>query len=110
MYRRLMTVAAVIVFAALSAQAADPARSKVAELPLDDAPRFDLRALFDRTPGVIETGEEGVTVSAFTVEVVVARLDADGKVVKACVDSEEGARKFLTAPAGKLQMKERHDH
>lgn len=38
-------------------------------------------------------------------ELIVARLDADGMPVMACVDSEEAARRFLDAPVTKIQSK-----
>jgi hypothetical protein len=100
---RLFAVAAVLVLSTLSARAADPARSRAAALPIEETGGLDLRALFDRAPGVIETDDGGgVTVSAFAVEVLVARVGTDGKLIKACVDNEEAARKFLTAPVEKV--------
>jgi hypothetical protein len=109
MSRRLLSVVAVLLLAALSVHAADPARSRVAALPLEEAPQFDLRALFDRAPGVIDTSD-GVTMSAFAFEVVVVRIGPDGQSIKACVDSEEAARKFLATPVEKLQRAEGHKH
>lgn len=38
-------------------------------------------------------------------ELLVVRLDADGKPVTACVDSEAAARRFLEAPVAKIQTK-----
>lgn len=108
MTRRLLTVAAVLTLTALSARAADPARSREAvAVPLEESAA--LRALFDLAPGVISDDRNGVTVSALTVEVVVARIGEDGKLVKACVNSEEEARKFLTAPIEKVQKAEGHE-
>jgi hypothetical protein len=52
---------------------------------------------------------EGETVDAESAdvfiggEVLVARIGPDGKPVLACVDSEEAARRFLLAPAGRLR-------
>ncbi|HYC87607.1 MAG TPA: hypothetical protein VEO54_00220 [Thermoanaerobaculia bacterium] len=107
MTRRLTAVAAVLVLTALSARAADPARSRDAALPL--AERESLRALFDLAPGVIET-DDGETVTAFAMEVVVARIGPDGELIKGCVGSAEEARKFFAAPIEKLQKAEGHDH
>lgn len=109
MYRRLIAVTAVLVITTLAAHAADPARSRQPELPLEES---SLRALFDLAPGVIETADPdaGVTVSAFAVEVVVARIGADGKLIKACVDTEEAAQKFLRSPLEKIARTEGHDH
>jgi hypothetical protein len=104
MFGRLFAVTAVLVFTALGARAADSARSREAALPFDENA---LRAMFDLAPGVIQTDGDGEAVSGFAVEVVLARIDADGEIVKACVSSEEAARRFLTAPADKL-VKEGH--
>ena len=104
MFRRLFAVTAVLVFTALGAPAADPVHSRGAALPLDENA---LRALFDVAPGVIQTDGDGETVPGFAVEVVLARIDAEGEIVKACVSDEEEARRFLTAPSDKL-VKEGH--
>jgi hypothetical protein len=111
MSRRLFAVSAVLVFTALSAFGADPARARDAALPVEAALPFDegvLSALFDLAPGVIENDGDGVTVSAFAVEVVLARIDENGDLIKACVSSEEEARKFLTLPLEKLDRKGGH--
>jgi hypothetical protein len=108
MTRRLLAVAAVLILTALSASAADPARSReAAAVPLEES--AGLRALFDLAPGVIET-EDGETVSAFAMEVVIARIGPDGELIKACVSSHDEAKKFLTAPIEKIQKAEGHDH
>lgn len=106
MSRRWFAVSAVLLLTALSAQAADPARSSDAALPLDE---HALKAMFDLAPGVIVADGGGVTVSAFAVEVVVARIGEDGRLIKACVHSEEAARKFLTAPIEKVAKAEGHE-
>jgi hypothetical protein len=41
-----------------------------------------------------------------SIELVVARIGADGKVVMACVDNEKAARHFLEAPREKLVSKQ----
>ena len=106
MSRRLFAVTAAFVFTALGAFAADPARSRDVALPLDENA---LKAMFDLAPGVVVTTDgDGETVSAFAVEVVLARIDADGEIVKACVSNEDEARRFLTVPAEKLEKKEGH--
>jgi hypothetical protein len=105
MSRRWLTVPAILLSTALSAHAADPARSReAAALPLDESA---LRAMFELAPGVTET-EDGIASSAFAVDVVLARLGADGKWIKACVHSEAEARAFLTAPIEKLAVHEGH--
>jgi hypothetical protein len=108
MSRRWLAVAATLALTALSARAADPARSRDAALPLEESGRLELRALFDRAPGVVEMDGSGVTASAFAVEVLVARVGTDGKLVKACVSSETEARKFLAAPIETVQQAEGH--
>ena len=105
MTRRLLAVAAVLVLTALSARAADPARSREAALPLEES--AGLRALFDLAPGVIET-QDGITATAFAIEVLVARIGPDGKLIKACVSSHEEARQFLAAPIEKVRKAEGH--
>jgi hypothetical protein len=112
MSRRSIAVAAILVLTALStalpASAADPARSRDGALPLEESGRLELRALFDRAPGVIAMDGSGVTSSAFAFEVIVARIGTDGKLVKACVTSEEEALEFLAAPIEKVQQAEGH--
>ena len=107
MTRRLLAVAAVLTLTALSARAADPARSREAvAVPLEES--AGLRALFDLAPGVTET-EDGITATAFAIEVIVARIGPDGKLIKACVSSHEEAKKFLAAPIEKVQKAEGHE-
>lgn len=98
MNRRTLAVAAVAaLMLTASADAKDPARSRDVALPRSERP-MDLRALFDRAPGVISEDASGITAGPMQVDVIVARIDTDGKLVKACVDSEEAARRFLEAP------------
>ena len=41
----------------------------------------------------------GMTITGPThSDVIVARIDTDGSLVKACVDNEEAARRFFAAP------------
>jgi hypothetical protein len=49
---------------------------------------------------------EGVASGAPAMEVVVARINTDGRVVMSCVDSEKAAKKFLATPADKLPAKQ----
>lgn len=107
MTRRTIAVAAILVLTALSASAADPARSREPLLPLEESAA--LRALFDLAPGVVET-LDGETVTAFAMEVVVARIGPDGELIKGCVSSHDEAKKFLAAPLEKIQKAEGHDH
>ena len=107
MTRRLIAVAAVLVLTALSAHAANPAGARDAELPLHES--ASLRALFELAPGVVET-QDGETVGAFAIEVVVARIGPDGELIKGCVSSHEEAKKFFAAPVEKIQHAEGHKH
>jgi len=100
MSRSWFTVAVLMIFVTLSAAAAESERESV--LPIEQ--RLELRALFDRSPGVLADNANGLTVGAFAVEVVVAHI-VDGKLVKACVDSEEAARRFFEASATRKQPK-----
>lgn len=102
MNRRTLFVFAVAALMTASAHAADPARSGQAALPMLEERALDLRALFDRAPGVISNDANGITVGAFAVDVIVARVDTDGKLVTACVATEEAAKRFLTTPVEKL--------
>lgn len=102
MPRRRFTVAVLLTLFTLSASAAEAERARDSVLPVEQ--RLELRALFDRAPGVLADDENGLTVGAFAVEVVVAHI-VDGKLVKACVDSEEAARRFFEAPATKKQTR-----
>lgn len=48
-------------------------------------------------PTTVEHRPEGVFTSG-PMELLVARVSADGKLVRACVDTEEAARLFLEKP------------
>lgn len=89
--------------------AIDPAATTVEAAPLP-APTLTLKALF-ATPASEEVIDvmDGVAVGMGATEVLVARLNTDGSVVTACVDSEEAARKFLQAPLEKLATKKAKD-
>ena len=89
---RRFAAAAVLTLSAVSAGARDVIVPPRAEQ------RLELRELFARAPGVVTENENGLTVDGFAVEVVIARIDADGKLVKACVDTEEAARLFFEKP------------
>ena len=41
------------------------------------------------------------------IEIVVMRIDADGKAIYACVDSKEAAKRFLEAPLEQVARKAR---
>lgn len=105
MNRRTLLVVAVAALMTASAHATDPARTPQAALPQFEERSLDLRALFDRAPGVISNDANGITAGPMQVDVIVARIDTDGKLVKACVDSEEAAKRFLSAPVEKVDSR-----
>ena len=84
--------------------AIDPAAATV-EVALP-SPTLTLKALF-AAPASEEVIDvvDGVAVGMGATEVLVARLNTDGTVVTACVDSEKAARAFLNAPVEKLATK-----
>ena len=103
MSRRFFVVPAVLALAASPlAHASDQFATRVSarEAIARFAPRLELSELFAR----IEAGgnsfdtEDGVSAPMQVSEVLVARLNTDGKPVMACVDNEESARRFLDAP------------
>lgn len=100
MNRRTLVVVAAVAIMSASAHANDSARE--AALPLAEKP-LELRAMFDHAPGVITENENGITAGPMQVDVIVARIDSDGTLVKACVDSEAAARRFLDAPIEKVE-------
>lgn len=104
MNRRLFAVAVVVALMTASAHAADGARKQDAALTPAPAERpLSLHALFDRAPGVTTQDTNGITTGPSGVNVIVARIDTDGKLVKACVDNEAAARRFLEAPIENVQ-------
>ena len=98
MNRRTLVAAVVVALTTASTHAADRHRNQETEPLPQTERRLELRALFNRAPGVIADNANGITAGPFQVDVIVARIDADGKLVKACVDNEEAARRFLDAP------------
>ena len=101
MNRRTLVVAVLVALATASAHAADAAHAREIALPQAERP-MALQALFDRAPGVVTEDANGIMTGPLQVDVIIARIDADGKLVKACVDSEAAARRFLEAPIEKL--------
>jgi hypothetical protein len=76
------------------------------EAPLPE-PVVTLAAMF-ATAEQAETIEllDGVASGMGALEVVVARIDKDGKLVYSCVDNPEAAQRFLVKPLDKLATKE----
>ncbi|MEO8381205.1 MAG: hypothetical protein ABI779_16215 [Acidobacteriota bacterium] len=98
MKRSSLAIAAVAALLTVPASAAE--RATVAE------ERFDLHAIFERAPGVLMVDERGTTTAPGSVEVVIARIGPGGKLIKACVDSEEAAQRFFNAPIESLHGKQ----
>lgn len=91
---RRFAIAVVLILSTVSAGSAGPREEKLSERE-----SAELRALFDRAPGAMTEDANGViTVEGNVGEVVVARVDTDGTLVKACVNSEEAARLFFEKP------------
>ena len=74
------------------------------------AARAELAALFatPAAPEIVETAD-GVMAPQGPMEVVLARIGSDGKVVMACVDDEKAAQRFLEAPIDKIGGKNRRE-
>jgi hypothetical protein len=110
-----VTVALVITPFVFAADAAkkdrDPDCAEEAAAAVDvaatEARTAALTAMFAATAEeeVIET-LDGIASGMGALEVVVARIDTDGKIVFSCVDNEQGAERFLTRPIDKLATKE----
>jgi hypothetical protein len=104
MSRRFFVVPAVLALAASPlAHAADRVAAHtmtVRESIARFAPRLELTELFARIAdgGASFETEDGVSAPMVTTEVLVARLNTDGKPITVCVDNEESARRFLDAP------------
>ena len=102
MNRRTLAVVALVAVMTASAHATDPARSREAALPVQERP-LELKALFEHAPGVITETGNGIMSGPTQADVIVARIGSDGKLVKACVNTEEAARRFLEAPIEKVE-------
>jgi hypothetical protein len=100
MFRRLLVAVASLALAAPLAHAQEAA----ARLPLRESiarmtPRVDLTELFARLGRNADTVEtaDGVNSRTIVMEMVVARIGADGKPVMACVDNAAAAQRFFEA-------------
>lgn len=107
MSRRYFVVPVLLALAAMPALASEAAgdvsglRESIARM----TPRVTLVELFARLNGdgvSVET-EDGVSMQATSVEVVIARIGTDGKPVMGCVDNVRSAEAFFTAPANQLR-------
>jgi type IV secretory pathway VirJ component len=102
MSRRFFVVPAVLALAVSPlAHASDQAAPRISarESIARFAPRIELAELFARIAdaGAAVDTEDGVSLPMSSTEVLVARLNTDGKAIMACVDNEESARRFLDA-------------
>ena len=98
MNRRLFAVAAVVAVMTASAYAADGSRKQDEAAVPQAEHALALHELFTHAPGVVQH-VNGMTITGPThSDVIVARIDTDGSLVKACVDNEEAARRFFAAP------------
>jgi hypothetical protein len=97
----LLALAAMPTFASEADGDVSALRESIARM----TPRVSLAELFARlnNDGVSTETEDGVSVTAQSMEVVVVRLGADGKPVTACVDNLDAAERFLRTPANQLR-------
>lgn len=103
MNRRLFAVAVLVAVMTASAHAADAARQQdTTTLPQAER-QLALHSLFVRAPGVVQHVNGMLITGPTHADVIVARIDTDGTLVKACVDNEEAARRFLNAPIAKIE-------
>ena len=98
MNRRLFSVAVLIVVVTASAHAADAARQQNTDALPQTQRTISLHELFAHAPGVVQHVNGMLITGPTHSDVIVARIDTDGSLVKACVDNEEAARRFFTAP------------
>ena len=108
MSRFTVAFAALALAAAPLAQASSDAVDRVCIRDTEAAPRAaGVRAQLTAMFAVqLQEEEDPNSLSApGSFELIVARLDADGKPVMVCVDSEAAARRFLDAPLAKIQTK-----
>ena len=89
---RIITAVLLIAMAGTASAASDEActRETLKPLAVPAQTRIDVEALFRAAP------LDGM-------EVLIARVGPDGKLVLACVDSAEAAKKFLEAPIEKTR-------
>jgi hypothetical protein len=109
MARSLFVFVAAVAFATapfVHAADAAPEAAATVEMALP-SPTITLKALFaaPAAPEVIDVAD-GVAFGMEAIEVMVARIDTDGRVVTACVDSEKAARAFLDAPVEKVATRQ----
>jgi len=94
MPRRVSMLLALVVFAATVASASDEACTR------DTLPRPSVAP-----PTSAAAAGVGGPTPYGRMDVLVARIGPDGKVIIACVDSEAAAKRFLEAPIEKVAKK-----
>lgn len=104
MSRRYLAVPALLALAAFPALASEGSdagevRDSIARM----SPRIELTQLFARmNDGVSMVTADGVNMPHGAMEVVVARIGTDGKLVTSCVDTHEKAERFFRVSVKKL--------
>lgn len=74
------------------------------------SPQYEVAQLFAFETGASVETEDGVSAPMGSMEMIVARVGPDGKLITACVDNEEAARKFLETPAERIRTREPQEH
>ncbi len=88
---------------AQAAPAPEPGRSSTLEpVPIASSSRIDLAGLFPRGGEPVQT-RDGVNAAFPSMEVVVARIGPDGRLILACVDNEREAQRFLDVKTDSLR-------
>jgi hypothetical protein len=90
MSKRILAIVFFAMLAAAANAANDESCTRETLRPIAVAAHVDVAPLFEKN----ERGEEPPA----GMEVVIARIAPDGTPVLACVDSAEGAKKFLESP------------
>ena len=82
------------------------AATAILSLPQMEEGRMDLRALFERSPGVLGPETENHSVS---MNLLVARIGEDGKVITSCADDQKAVERFFHAEIEQLDSKNKRD-
>jgi len=104
MSRRIIPALMALVLSAMPLAAADDESCVRESLPRPQT-LAHLEALFAKTAQQPVVTESGVTADGDGVEVLLARVGPDGKLVFACVDSPVAAKRFLEVQSDRLAVK-----
>jgi hypothetical protein len=74
------------------------------------SPQYEIARLFAFENTASVATEDGVSAPMGSMEMIVARIGPDGKLITACVDNEEAARKFLETPVERIRTREPQEH